>query len=288
MRTSFPVDGLNMRDVLTGSFAGFNFDFSPPRSIRVVDWNIDRGLKLSEIVEFLASQKPDLILLQEVDLNTRRTGRLDIAQELARKLHLHYAFGCEFEELLEGSRQSPAYTGQATLSRWPLRNCRVIRFRAQSTFWRPRWFVPKVHPFQERLGGRLALVTETVMGGRPIVAFNVHLESRGEDTLRAAQLEEVLSDVGRIPPGIPVVIAGDLNFDVSKGEPKLLIQRTGFDDGAGMGGTPTTTHRGLFNPGKCIDSILVRGSVHAGDGHVHKGVRTSDHYPLSCTLTFSR
>lgn len=285
MRTSFPVDGLNMRDVLTGSFAGFNFDFSPPRSIRVVDWNIDRGLKLSEIVEFLASQKPDLILLQEVDLNTRRTGRLDIAQELARKLHLHYAFGCEFEELLEGSRQSPAYTGQATLSRWPLRNCRVIRFRAQSTFWRPRWFVPKVHPFQERLGGRLALVTETVMGGRPIVAFNVHLESRGEDTLRAAQLEEVLSDVGRIPPGIPVVIAGDLNFDVSKGEPKRLIQRTGFDDG--MRGTPTTTHRGLFNPGKCIDSILVRGSVHAGDGHVHKGVRTSDHYPLSCALTFS-
>src|ERR1039457_6019656 len=157
LRTFFGgVHGLScMQDVLTGNFADFHLDFAPPRRIRVVDWNIDRGLKLPGIIEFLASQKPDLILLQEVDLNTRRTGRLDIAEELARKLHLYYAFGCEFQELLEGSRRSPAYTGQATLCRWPLRNCRVIRFREQSTFWRPRWYLPKIHPFQERLGGRI-------------------------------------------------------------------------------------------------------------------------------------
>jgi endonuclease/exonuclease/phosphatase family metal-dependent hydrolase len=275
-----------MQDVLTGNFADFHLDFAPPRRIRVVDWNIDRGLKLPGIIEFLASQKPDLILLQEVDLNTRRTGRLDIAEELARKLHLYYAFGCEFQELLEGSRRSPAYTGQATLCRWPLRNCRVIRFRAQSTFWRPRWYLPKINPFQERLGGRIALVTETRIAGHSIVAFNLHLESRGEHSLRAAQLKEVLLEAGRIPVGIPALIAGDLNFDPFNEDAKLLIQRAGFCDGLGMRGTPTTTRRGLFNPGKWIDTILVKGFVHAQDGRVHSRVRVSDHYPVSCTLTF--
>jgi endonuclease/exonuclease/phosphatase family metal-dependent hydrolase len=53
-----------------------------------------------------------------------------------------------------------------------------------------------------------------------------------------------------------------------------------------MRGTPTTTRRGLFNPGKWIDTILVKGFVHAQDGRVHSRVRVSDHYPVSCTLTF--
>jgi len=40
--------------------------------MRVVNWNIDRGLKLSEIIDFLESQNADLLILQEVDLNARR------------------------------------------------------------------------------------------------------------------------------------------------------------------------------------------------------------------------
>ena len=43
--------------------------------IRVVDWNIDRGLKLEGIIDFLASANADLILLQEADLNAKRTHR---------------------------------------------------------------------------------------------------------------------------------------------------------------------------------------------------------------------
>ena len=127
-----------MNDVLAGNFASCRWQFWRPQSIRVVNWNIDRGLRLPEITDFLASQQADVLTLQEVDLNARRTHFRNVAEELARKLQMNYVFGREFEELTQGSRTSPAYHGQATLSRWRLKNGRVIRFRRQSGFWRPQ------------------------------------------------------------------------------------------------------------------------------------------------------
>ena len=99
-----------------------------------MNWNIDRGLRLPEIIDFLAAQSADLLILQEVDLNTRRTHFLNVAKEIARKLQMNYVFGQEFQELTQGRPNSPAYHGQSTLSRWTLRNARVIRFRRQSDF----------------------------------------------------------------------------------------------------------------------------------------------------------
>ncbi len=78
----------------------------------VVDWNINRGLKLNGIVDFLSGAGADLILLQECDLNARGTHRLNIAQEIARRLRMNYVFGREFQELTQGSNESPAYHGQ--------------------------------------------------------------------------------------------------------------------------------------------------------------------------------
>src|SRR5260370_39534447 len=132
-----------MNDVLTGNFAARRGELSPFRAMRVVNWNIDRGLRLPEITDFLESHNADLLILQEVDLNARRTRRLNIVEEIARRLGMNYVFGREFEELTQGSRTSPAYHGQATLSRCRLSNPRVIRFRRQSNFWRPRWVLPR-------------------------------------------------------------------------------------------------------------------------------------------------
>src|ERR1700732_3795655 len=136
-----------------------------PDSIRIVNWNIDRGLKLRGVIEFLDSTKADIILLQEVDLNARRTHHINVASEIAQKLEMNYVFGREFQELAQGSRASPAYHGQATLSRWPLLMPRILRFKQQSSFWRPHWFLPEIEPFQERLGGRMALITDANVAG---------------------------------------------------------------------------------------------------------------------------
>ena len=140
-----------MLEIETGDFAPRCWLRFPPRSIRVVDWNIDRGLQFSGVIDFLARTKADLVLLQEVDFNARRTRNLDVAREIAQELQMSYAFGREFEELSQASSGSPAYHGQATLSRWPLYDTQLIRFRKQSHFWRPRWYLPRT-TFSATLG----------------------------------------------------------------------------------------------------------------------------------------
>src|SRR5262249_31748484 len=146
-------------------------------SFSVLDWNIDRGTQLQAIMEFIKKAKADVILLQEVDLNAKRTHRLDVAREIAQALKLNFVFGKEFEELTQGSHASPAYQGQATLSPWPIKNARLIRFRRQTNFWRPHWYLPPIEPFQERLGGRIALVADIEVSNRTVTTYNLHLES---------------------------------------------------------------------------------------------------------------
>src|SRR6266853_4374123 len=180
---------MSMQGIETGNFSPPRLVLIPPDSIRVVNWNINRGLRLQKVIEFLASAKADIFRLQESDLNARRTHHLNVAKEIAQKLQMNYAFGREFQELTQGSRASPAYHGQATLSRWPLSNSRILRFQRQSNFWRPHWFLPRVELFQERLGGRLALVSAANIAGKTIVTYNLHLESRGDDALRCSQIE---------------------------------------------------------------------------------------------------
>jgi endonuclease/exonuclease/phosphatase family metal-dependent hydrolase len=274
-----------MQEIATGRFAPRTWRFWPAGSIRVVDWNINRGDKLAGVIDFLASQNADLLLLQEVDMGTRRARNLNVAEEVARALELNYIFGREFQELAEGSRGSPAYTGQATLSRWPLCSPRLIRFQRQSNFWRPRWWVPNAPIFQERLGGRMALVTEVRIAGRPLAVYNLHLESRGDDQLRASQLREVLAGTMTVPPSTPVIVAGDMNFDTSQPAAAGLVEHSRLCDLIGPHSVPTTPRR-LFHSGQAIDRALVRGPVRSEGITVHRSVEASDHYPLSFTLSF--
>jgi len=276
-----------MKDVLTGNFAARRWQWWPTQAIRIVNWNIDRGLRLREITDFLESQQADLITLQEVDLNARRTHFLNVAEELARNLGMDYVFGREFEELTQESRKSPAYHGQATLSRWRLKNPRVIRFRAQSGFWRPRWFLPRTEPFQERLGGRIALVTEVEVMETTFMVYNLHLESRGDDKLRLSQLTEALDDAARYARQVPSLLAGDLNFDISEAHTAALIQQTGFRSVFGQSHFHTRPPRGVFGNPRAIDWALVAGPIEATLGQVHEKVKASDHYPISFTLRFS-
>jgi endonuclease/exonuclease/phosphatase family metal-dependent hydrolase len=279
---------VGMQEIVTGNFARFKWTIWPPSALRVVDWNIDRGQRLPAIIDFLAALDPDILILQEADLNARRTHRLNVAEEIARKLEMNYAFGREFEELVQGSKGSPAYHGQATLSKWPISNPRIIRFSRQSHFWQPRWFLPRIEPFQERLGGRIALVAEINVNGCKLLTYNLHLESRGNDDLRLSQIDEVLSDVARQDRECPIVVAGDFNLDASKDAAALALSSNGFQNAMVVPVTPTTPSRGVFEPGRRIDWAFVRGSMRASAGRVHNQAKASDHYPISFTLTASR
>jgi endonuclease/exonuclease/phosphatase family metal-dependent hydrolase len=251
-----------------------------------VDWNINRGLRLSQIIDFLAGAKADLVLLQESDLNAKRTHHLNIAREISQKLQMNYVFGREFQELTQGSRTSPAYHGQATLSKWPLSNCRIIRFQRQSNFWRPHWFLPEIGPFQERLGGRIALVSEANISGKTVITYNLHLESKGDDDLRSAQLSEALNDARRYDSNVLIVFAGDFNLDASGGPAASEIDRAQFQDAFTNRHARTTAHS-FLEQGRTIDWIFTRGPIRAVEPQVHCSISASDHYPLSVTLALA-
>jgi endonuclease/exonuclease/phosphatase family metal-dependent hydrolase len=275
-----------MDAVLFGSFARPGWNLWPPDRIRVVSWNIDRGLRLPEIMAFVRAQDADILVLQEVDLNARRTGYRNIAEEIAIGARMNYAFGREFQELTQGRRSAPAYHGQATLSRWPITNSRVIRFRRQSNFWRPRWFLPRVEPIQERLGGRIALLSEIEICGQRLLVYNIHLESRGSDALRAAQLSETLDDAAKYLADRPVLVAGDLNVDVARSPLAAELRLIGFHSAIQQPAPHTTTPRGLFRQPRTIDWAYLAGRVQPMSWRVYDGVKASDHYPLFFELRF--
>ncbi len=250
--------------------------------IRVLSWNIERGLQFSKIVDFLGAIEADLLLLQEVDLNARRTRYRDIASDLAQALDFNHVFGMEFQELGEGTTARPAYHGMATLSPWPLSKPRIIRFRGQSSFWKPRWYVPDLPVFQRRLGGRIALVAEAAIYGHQVVTYNLHLESRGSDELRVRQLTEVLADSRKYADQRRIV-AGDFNLNASTGDAATILREATFHDAVGLPRRPTSAPGGLPHHGRPIDWIF--SSEAAGSGGQ---VRSYPSFgPLSCVGSIS-
>ena len=275
-----------MEQIETGSFTSSEFTESPD-VLRVVSWNIARGSKLNAIIEFLVSADADIVFLQEADRHVRRTNYWNIAREIAQKLKVHYAFGCEFEELAQGSRSSPAYHGQATFSRWPLSDCSILRFQKQSNFWRPRWFIPSLVPLQRRLGGRMALLNNIFIRGRSLALYNLHCESRGGDELRYSQLHEFLQHAKRCSLDVPVLAAGDFNFDLSQDQAVAAIEHAGFLSPFAKLRHPTTISRSFSARDRVIDWILLRGPLVGTNPQVHSSVGVSDHYPLSLTVGFA-
>lgn len=276
----------SIQEIEAGNFAERRWTLSPPDAIRLVSWNINRGMQFEAVVDFLARVKADIVLLQESDLNARRTRRVNVGRTIAQKLRMNYVFGREFEELTQGSRSSPAYHGQATFSRWALSSVRILRFKKQSNFWYPRWFLPDIAPFQERIGGRMALISETEIAGKAIVTYNLHLESKGDDALRCAQLDEALQDSRRYDKETPIVLAGDFNLDASERRTAAAIGDARFRNAFADRHTPTTPSS-FLEQGRSIDWICTRGSLDASESQVHRSVSASDHYPLSVVLAFT-
>jgi len=295
LRTPFLIAGLSFTsaqqpaavvDSAHIASSGLNSDFYTPReetfvpsadvskSIRIVSWNIDRGEGLSLISAELSKNPADLYLFQEVDCNTKRGAYVDEAAELARRLKVNMAYAVEFEELSQ-EQGSPAYTGQATLTTLPIRKSRILRFKKQSGFWKPRSWIPSSLPLlQRRLGDRIALVTDLEFAGNLLVVYNLHLESRSMGLIQAQQLDEVLTDMNRYPANTAFILGGDLN---SKYLPSIFLhklEREGFRSATGE--HIERTHAIAM----ALDWIFVRGPIRIEEGRVRREFRGSDHYPI--------
>ena len=264
-----------LQTLLTGNYAH-------PTGFRdraaVLNWNIDRGKHLDDIKEQIRLLKPDLCIFQEVDLGARRTHGEDVAKELAEAFNMNYVFAPEFQELSQGTSEEPAYHGQALLTTLAVSSSRMIRFQHQSGFWKPRRLLASNVPLlQRREGGRVALVAELDNGGKPLVVYNLHLESKGTGQLRLEQLEEVIADAQRYPAQTPIIIAGDFNSFTSHSSLIPRLRQAGFRSAFGDQRVRTHVMVGA------LDWIFVRGSIECERAQVLR-VPGSDHYPITVDI----
>jgi endonuclease/exonuclease/phosphatase family metal-dependent hydrolase len=248
---------------------------------RILNWNIDRGQHFQGIVAAMRETRPDVCIFQEVDLGARRTHGEDVAQELAKTFGMNYTFAPEFRELGQSTDAGPAYHGQAILSRFPIRSSRILRFTHQSGFWKPRpLLISSVPMLQRRLGGRIALVNELDRDGKPLVVYNLHLESRTTEHGRLLQLEEVLADTQRYPADTPIIVAGDLNT-LSGSSPVIpRLREAGYSSCFGERHVRTHIIVGA------LDWSFVRGPISCEGAEVRRDFHASDHFPISAELRF--
>ncbi|HOQ46746.1 MAG TPA: endonuclease/exonuclease/phosphatase family protein [Bryobacteraceae bacterium] len=267
-------------EIRWGHYAGVGPHDRDNKVLKVLNWNIGRGIRVTGVMEVIDREQPDICIFQEVDLNTRRSGWRNLPDILAARFEFNYAFGVEYEELSQESENRRAFHGQAVLCRTQIGASRVLRFSGQSGFWYPRWYVPCLAMFQRRRGGRMALVTELALDHTALVIYNLHLESRGSGKLRLLQLSEVVRDSLRYPNDTPVVVAGDLNTGDAASPLRSCLLTAGFRDASGGGPRGGTTPTG-----RTLDWIFVRGPIACAETKVHRWTSASDHYPLSTILS---
>lgn len=157
----------------------------------------------------LSSLQPDILALQEVDLDARRSFRQNQAQALAQLLNLRYgAIAINWDKRYVPFPYWPPavqfgrlVSGQAVLTQLPVIDHRrvVLQKVAGKPFLYTALYLD-----------RLAQIATLELDGQPLVLINVHLEAFDEPT-RHQQTETVRSLVESFGSDVPLVVLGDFN-----------------------------------------------------------------------------
>jgi endonuclease/exonuclease/phosphatase family metal-dependent hydrolase len=184
----------------------------------------DDGARL--IREAEALRDPDILLMGEMDYGMARSGNAHTTRKLAEALGMNYAYGVEFLELTGGELGERelypgpnewGYHGNAILSRYPLKDVRLLRFPGIEK-WYAGVGANDGERVQKRLGGRMALFATVTVGGRDITVVGTHLESSAKDAAaRTRETSLLLQALRGYAKTTPVILGGDLNATPDEG-----------------------------------------------------------------------
>jgi endonuclease/exonuclease/phosphatase family metal-dependent hydrolase len=243
-----------------------------PGVMRVLVYNIHAGKdaagadNLGGVAELVRRTGADLVLLQEVDRGTRRSGRVDQPAVLAERTGFHVAFGSALD-------YDEGRYGVAVLSRWPIVADTLIHL--------------PVTPVQVRAGGSheprgVLRVVVAAPAGR-LTILNTHLDASGDDRWRRQEADSIVSlaaQVGRTEPA--VIVGGDFNST-----PESAVQGAVRAGGLRDGWAACTSGEGFTYPAdapvKRIDYLFLTGDVRCTAARVVE-TRVSDHRPLLVDL----
>lgn len=241
--------------------------------INVLVYNIHAGKdaagqpNLPQVADLIRSTRADIVMLQEVDCGTGRSGNVDQLRTLMDATRLAGVFGRTLD--YDGGTY-----GIAMLSR--------LEFLYDNTFALP------VTPVQTRAGGshepRGALLAVAAARAGRLYAMTTHLDASREEAYRLQEADQVIALAkSRVSDETPLLLGGDFNS-----EPDSAVQQrlraAGLRDawtacGHGDGFTyPADT------PVKRIDYLFLTASLRCTDARVIE-TQASDHRPLLVTVT---
>lgn len=246
-----------------------------PRPLRVMTYNIhraigvDRRFRPQRIVSVIEHHDPDIVLLQEVDDDARRSGRFDLGREMAEALEYpHHSVGHNVS-----LRWRPGRYGNAILSRFELEDC--INF--DLTIGRRK--------------GRGCQIARIPIEGadEPLHVLNLHLGLSARE--RRMQVDRLLEsdEFQSIPVGAPVILGGD--FNDWRGRLPELMKEGGFERLTPNGSGPDAllTYPS-FSPRGALDALYRRGPLECHDvarSELKVCRVASDHLPLIGDLAVS-
>jgi endonuclease/exonuclease/phosphatase family metal-dependent hydrolase len=243
-------------------------------TLRVVTYNIfagndlERRSNLTRVAALIDSLGADVVLLQEVDRRTARSGDVDQASVLADLAGMRFVFGRAMD--YDGGEY-----GIAVLTRWPVVASRVVPLEA-------------VLPDELAARGaepRALLHVVVRAPGGDVHVLNTHVDHRAHAFARHPQLFTLLAYVAdSVPRGVPVVFGGDLNAPPDAAEVRAL--GLAFDDAWTACGTGDGHTFRSDRPTRRIDYVLLaRASCTSAEVI---DTTLSDHRPVVVDVVIGR
>ncbi|MEU8331012.1 endonuclease/exonuclease/phosphatase family protein [Micromonospora sp. NPDC048839] len=232
----------------------------PPERLTVVAYNIRMGfgldgrLDLAGLTDAVDGQRPDVVLLSEVDRAWLLNGGHDTLDLLADRLGMSYVFG---------PAADPVW-GDAVLSRWPVTDPRTLALPAVGA----------------PTGAQALAVTLDLGDGVRTAVVSTHLQpppGRGP----VVQARAVADFATGYAAGRPLVVAGDLNTEPGD-EAFGQFTAAGLVD-ALASARPLATSP-ADDPREQIDHVFVSPDLTATNPVAPRGT-ASDHLPVAVTLT---
>jgi endonuclease/exonuclease/phosphatase family metal-dependent hydrolase len=228
--------------------------------LRVMTFNIQSGRHgLDKVARTITSAAPDIVALQEVDVNTRRAGGLDQPAELAQRTGLPY-----YAHFRTTGMHGGDY-GVAILSRFPLESV-------------------EQHPLPVDPGAEPRTVARILMKvhGQEVSVYVTHLTRRPfNGDIRVRQSAAIMKWMDEDPR--PKLLMGDMNDTPDAGSVRLFTREL-MDVFALRGEGASDTYPLPVIPNVRIDYVLASERFLPRSSKVLR-VRASDHYPVVADLT---
>ncbi|HJR67324.1 MAG TPA: endonuclease/exonuclease/phosphatase family protein [Gemmatimonadaceae bacterium] len=248
----------------------------PADTVRVLVYNIHAGKdakgvdNLQGVIALIRETDADLVLLQEVDQGTRRSGVVDQPAILAVGSGFHVAFGSALD--YDGGKY-----GVATLSRWPITFDTLYRL--------------PVDPPQQRAGGsrepRGLLRADVMSPYGAIAVFNTHIDASREDTWRQQEARVIVATVTSVRQSRPlVVLGGDMN-STPESAVQQIVREPGLRDAFAECGRGAGLTYPADSAVKRIDYLYLSGAMRCARAEVPVTM-VSDHRPLAVDVLIPR